>query len=79
MSEMLAVAAVIIGLVTLVLLLVHVSSRRSLARQQRPRIPAQRSPLTQAGLVKLNQAYGAGQIGEAEYARRRQELLSRPE
>jgi len=79
MNQVLAVAAACLLVLAVVLLLVRVSSRRSLAKQYSPKIPAQRSSLTQAELVKLNQAYGAGEIGEAEYARRRRELLARSE
>ena len=76
MNQVLAAAMAGLLVVALALLLVRVGSRRSLAKQYSPKVPAQRPPLTQAELVKLNQAYGAGEIGEAEYARRRRELLT---
>lgn len=78
MFQVLAAAATMIGVVGLVLLIVRLTAARNApARHHGPVMPAQRSPLTQAELVKLNQAYGAGQVGEAEYQRRRKELLAR--
>jgi hypothetical protein len=77
MYRTLAMIAAVLVVVALALLLVRLTSRRSLSRQYVHRIPMQRSPLTQAEMVRLNQAYGEGRISEAEYARRRKELLSR--
>lgn len=73
--QIVALVGTLVGIPALVLLLVRFSAPSTPAVTQQPTIPAQRSYVTQASLVKLNQAYGAGKIGDAEYTRRRKELL----
>jgi hypothetical protein len=81
MFQALAAAATVIGIVGTVLLTVRLTAARNAAqpRHRAVALPDQRSPVTKAELMKLNQAYGAGEVGEAEYWRRRRALVDHTE
>ena len=79
MFQALAAVATMIGIVGSVLLVVRLTAAHNATSPKHLAgpVPEQRSPLAREELKELNRAYGAGQIGEQEYQRRRKELLAR--
>ena len=81
MFQALAAAAALIGIVGTILFVVWLTAARNESRPKHRAVavPDQRSPVTRAELMKLNQAYGAGELGEEEYWKRRRALVDHAE